>query len=42
MLRFEAQSDRSPDGTLNKTQIAEILTGIAETYRHWPEAPIYH
>ncbi|KAH7142068.1 Alpha/Beta hydrolase protein [Dactylonectria macrodidyma] len=42
MLRFEAQSDRSPDGTLNKTQIAEILTGIAETYRRWPEAPIYH
>ncbi|KAF4458262.1 gibberellin biosynthesis-related [Fusarium albosuccineum] len=37
-----AQQGNPSNTTLNETQITQVLEGIADTYRHWPEAPLYH
>ncbi|KAM5378833.1 hypothetical protein ACJZ2D_004306 [Fusarium nematophilum] len=37
-----SQAGDSTNTTLNETQITEALEGIANAFRQWPEAPIFH
>ncbi|KAM5342088.1 hypothetical protein ACJ41O_015119 [Fusarium nematophilum] len=40
--KLKAQAGDSTNTTLNETQITEALEGIANAFRQWPEAPIFH
>jgi uncharacterized protein len=43
-LRFKAQTGGAPNNTtsMNETAIEETLTGLANLFRQWPDAPLYH
>lgn len=41
-IGVEAQAASSQNQTLSEVQIQEALEGIANTFRQWPEAPLYH